>query len=230
MATVAPTMAATAAATSGPFVTGSALGPTTALPTGKLVNKFMWADYVVFSALIVASIGIGVYHAIREARQKASTVEFLMGGKTMGIVPIAMSMIAAFMSALAILGTSGEIFLYGSQYMIIICCYPIFIFLCVTFYLPVFFELDITSAFEYLELRFSRTVRLVAGGIFMVQMVLYMAMVLLQPCLAFETSMFDPFSRGRGIFLSPTFVCQMFLLQLIVRDENRLLIKTNFFQ
>lgn len=46
--------------------------------------QFMWADYLVFTVLILVSVAIGAYHALREGKRK-STVNFLMGGKGMSV-------------------------------------------------------------------------------------------------------------------------------------------------
>ncbi len=53
---------------------------------------FGWADYLIFTLTLVLSLLIGVYHAWRGAA--SSTSEYLLGGKSMGIFPIAMSFAA----------------------------------------------------------------------------------------------------------------------------------------
>jgi len=55
---------------------------------------FGWADYLIFTLTLVLSLLIGVYHAWRGAA--SSTSEYLLGGKSMGIFPIAMSFAARY--------------------------------------------------------------------------------------------------------------------------------------
>ena len=52
---------------------------------------FGWVDYFLFALTLFVSLLIGVYHAWRGNN---STSEYLMGGKTMGVFPIAMSLAA----------------------------------------------------------------------------------------------------------------------------------------
>ncbi|MCD8266210.1 MAG: sodium:solute symporter, partial [Prevotellaceae bacterium] len=54
----------------------------------------------------------------------------------------------------------------------------------IRYYLPYFRKLNITSAYEYLELRFNAATRLLASGLFIVFMVARMALVLYLPSLA----------------------------------------------
>lgn len=51
-------------------------------------------------------------------------------------------------------------------------------------FIPVFFRLKLTSVFEYLELRFSRGLRTFGALAYILQMILYMAIVLYAPSLA----------------------------------------------
>jgi len=55
---------------------------------------FGWVDYLIFTLTLVLSLLIGVYHAWRGAA--SSTSEYLLGGKSMGIFPIAMSFAARY--------------------------------------------------------------------------------------------------------------------------------------
>ncbi len=55
---------------------------------------FGWADYLIFTLTLVISLVIGVYYARKGAA--SSTSEYLFGGKSMGIFPIAMSFAARY--------------------------------------------------------------------------------------------------------------------------------------
>lgn len=55
-------------------------------------------DYTVFALLLLVSGLIGVYFAFFAKVKQNTTSEYLMGGKTMGIFPISMSLIARFLS------------------------------------------------------------------------------------------------------------------------------------
>jgi hypothetical protein len=55
---------------------------------------FSWVDYCVFGGMLLLSALIGVYFAFFAKQKQNTTNEYLMGGKTMGIFPISMSLIA----------------------------------------------------------------------------------------------------------------------------------------
>lgn len=58
------------------------------------VVYFDWLDYLVFGSMLVVSSLIGVYFAFFAKKKQNTTAEYLMGGKSMGIFPISMSLIA----------------------------------------------------------------------------------------------------------------------------------------
>jgi hypothetical protein len=51
-------------------------------------------DYIVFAAMLIVSSWIGIYFAFFAKIKQNTTSQYLMGGKTMGIFPISMSLIA----------------------------------------------------------------------------------------------------------------------------------------
>ncbi|XP_067120884.1 sodium-coupled monocarboxylate transporter 1-like [Centruroides vittatus] len=146
-------------------------------------DRFCVADYVVFAFMLAVSAAIGIYYACTGQKQK-TTNEFLLGSKNMSIFPVAMSILASFLSAITLLGLPAEMYQYGTLYTMI----GISVFLMVPaaahLYLPVFYNLKLTSAYEYLELRFNKYIRSMASAVFAFQMMIYMAIVLYAPSLA----------------------------------------------
>ncbi|XP_072375629.1 putative sodium-dependent multivitamin transporter, partial [Diabrotica undecimpunctata] len=112
--------------------------------------------------------------------------EYLLADKNMSITPVAFSLMASFMSAITLLGVSSENYSYGIQFIVINFSYGIFTFIAAYYYLPVFFKLQATSAYEYLERRFGKTARLAASLSYTLQMTLYMGVVLYAPALVLE--------------------------------------------
>ncbi|XP_013380727.1 sodium-coupled monocarboxylate transporter 1-like [Lingula anatina] len=149
------------------------------------VNTFGPVDYVVFAGTLVVSASIGIYQAFTGGRQRTTT-EFLMANRQMGAIPAAMSLLASFMSAITLLGTPKEMYVYGTQYLWIAFGYLLVIPVAAHIFLPIFFRLKITSAYEYLEMRFNKAVRVAGSLTFSLQMILYMAIVLYAPSLALE--------------------------------------------
>lgn len=57
-------------------------------------SHFDIVDYVVFSGMLCVSVFIGIYFAFFAKQKQNTTEEYLMGGKKMGVVPIATSLVA----------------------------------------------------------------------------------------------------------------------------------------
>lgn len=140
-------------------------------------------DYIVFAIMLIISAGIGVFYAFAD-RKKSDTQEFLMGGRSLSVFPVAMSVLASFMSAITLLGTPAEVYKYGTQYFMINVAFCVVVPITAYLYLPVFYDLGITSAYEYLELRFHRVVRTIGSTVFSLHMMMYMPVVLYAPALA----------------------------------------------
>ena len=50
----------------------------------EMKNRFHWADYLIFVIMLVASLGIGLWHAWKGKRKK-TTEEYLMGGRELQV-------------------------------------------------------------------------------------------------------------------------------------------------
>ncbi|KAK7907555.1 hypothetical protein WMY93_016167 [Mugilogobius chulae] len=144
---------------------------------------FTVADYVIFALLLVASAGIGLFYAFSGGRQR-TTQEFLMADRSMSCLPVSLSLLATFQSAVAILGAPSEIYTFGTQYWFLGCSYFLGLLIPAHVFIPVFYRLRLSSAYEYLELRFNKTVRVCGTVTFIFQMVIYMGVVLYAPALA----------------------------------------------
>ena len=109
-------------------------------------------DYVVFAAMLLVSAVIGIYYAFAGGGQKTSK-DFLMGGRSMTAVPVALSLTASFMSAVTVLGTPAEIYRHGAIFCIFAITYALVVLCSAEIFLPVFYRLGITSTYE---VRWSR--------------------------------------------------------------------------
>uniref|UniRef100_H0ZXG8 Sodium-dependent multivitamin transporter n=1 Tax=Taeniopygia guttata TaxID=59729 RepID=H0ZXG8_TAEGU len=145
--------------------------------------EFTAIDYSIFALLLVLSSAIGLFYALSGDRQR-TVQEFLLANRDMGCLPVALSLLASFQSAVAILGVPAEIFRFGTEYWFLGCSYFLGLLIPAHIFIPVFYRLHITSTYEYLELRFNKTVRVFGTVTFIFQMVIYMGVVLYAPALA----------------------------------------------
>ncbi|XP_058469651.1 solute carrier family 5 member 6a [Solea solea] len=168
--------------------------------------QFSTVDYVIFAVLLVASAGIGLFYAFSGGRQR-TTQEFLMADRSMSCLPVSLSLLATFQSAVAILGAPSEVYTHGTQYWFLGCSYFLGLLIPAHIFIPVFYRLGLSSAYEYLELRFNKTVRICGTATFIFQMVIYMGVVLYAPALALNAvTGFDLW----GAVLSMGLVCTLY--------------------
>jgi sodium-dependent multivitamin transporter 6 len=164
-------------------VMGSTSAPHPTSNTNVVVPTFSVVDYVVFALLLLLSLAIGLYHACR-GWGRHTVGHLLMADRKMSCLPVALSLLATFQSAVAILGAPSEIFRFGTQYWFLGCSYFLGLLIPAHVFIPVFYRLHLTSAYEYLELRFNKAVRVCGTVTFIFQMVIYMGVVLYAPSLA----------------------------------------------
>ncbi|TNN78236.1 Sodium-dependent multivitamin transporter [Liparis tanakae] len=150
-------------------------------------KPFTVADYVIFALLLAASIGIGLYHALSGGRQR-TTQEFLLADRSMSCLPISLSLLASFQSAVAIIGVPAEVFAHGTQYWFIGCAYFLGLLIPAHVFIPVLYRLHLSSAYEYLELRFSKAVRICGTLAFIFQTVVYMGVCVYTPAFALNAA------------------------------------------
>lgn len=114
---------------------------------GVVEMHFTTVDYVIFAILLVASAGIGLFYAFSGGRQR-TTREFLLADRSMSCLPVSLSLLATFQSAVAILGAPSEIYTYGTQYWFLGCSYFLGLLIPAHVFIPVFYRLRLSSAYE----------------------------------------------------------------------------------
>nr|XP_002119750.3 sodium-coupled monocarboxylate transporter 1-like [Ciona intestinalis]XP_026695018.1 sodium-coupled monocarboxylate transporter 1-like [Ciona intestinalis]XP_026695019.1 sodium-coupled monocarboxylate transporter 1-like [Ciona intestinalis] len=159
----------------------------------KIKNTFHAVDYVMFVIMLLTSAAIGVFFALKDRRKSELTPEdYLMAGRQMSYGPVAMSLIASFMSSVTILGAPVEYYVYGTMFTWYALVYAIVPFIIGWVFMPVFYDLGISSTYEYLEMRFNRPVRLFVTSMYMFLSLIYGGIVIYGPALALsETTGFD---------------------------------------
>ncbi|XP_076443194.1 sodium-coupled monocarboxylate transporter 1-like [Babylonia areolata] len=145
-------------------------------------------DYFIFSAILGISASISVYYTWK-VREDQTLKQYLLEGGCMQILPVMLSMLATFQSAITLLGTPVEIYRYSTIYFYIGIGYVLVMGAAAHIYIPIIYRLHITSAYEYLERRFGKSVRTAGSVTFIVQMTLYLTVVLYAPSLAISAVM-----------------------------------------
>uniref|UniRef100_A0A1I8F831 Fibrinogen C-terminal domain-containing protein n=1 Tax=Macrostomum lignano TaxID=282301 RepID=A0A1I8F831_9PLAT len=150
-------------------------------------NQFSPVDYVVLGVFLTASLAVGIVASFIGRRKgnaddgsagSDEKEEFVMGGRKQQVIPVALSLLVSFNSAILILGGVQPRSTSMAQYRCV---------LAALIFVPVFYQLRLTSSFEYLELRFkSRLVRLMGNFLFLISNVIYMGLALYAPATALQ--------------------------------------------
>ncbi|KAL3207564.1 hypothetical protein MRX96_010048 [Rhipicephalus microplus] len=142
-------------------------------------GRFGVWDYSIFFGMLLASTAIGIFYAFKAAKKPQAP-------RSMGAVPVAMSLISTSISPVAMLGIPAEMYFYGLAFIMIQLGLLFTVLLTNHIYMPMFYNLNVTSAFQYLELRFNRTLRTICSVSSALQMIVYMSIVLYGPALALQ--------------------------------------------
>ena len=116
----------------------------------ELRNKFGILNYVVFIAMLLVSALIGVFYWWKGQK---NTDEFLLASRSMSTLPMTLSLVASFMSAITLLGVPAEVYTAGTQFAVSVLVYPLVMAIVIHFYLPVYDQLRLTTSYQYLQLR-----------------------------------------------------------------------------
>ncbi|XP_026547468.1 sodium/iodide cotransporter-like, partial [Notechis scutatus] len=141
----------------------------------------LW-DYGVFGLMLLVSTGIGLFYGLSRGGHK-SAEDFFTGSRAMSALPVGLSLSASFMSAIQVLGVPAEAYRYGMKFLWMCLGQLLNSLLTAGLFLPVFYRLGLTSTYEYLELRFSKKVRLCGTVQYIIATVLYTGIVIYAPAL-----------------------------------------------
>ncbi|MFP6769535.1 MAG: hypothetical protein VB859_15270, partial [Planctomycetaceae bacterium] len=123
----------------------------TTLPPGGLTGP----DLVVIVVYLGAMIAMGV--AI--ARRQRSTDDFFLGGRALPAWAVGISIFASLLSTITYLGMPGEMFRTGVAFLTRQLPIPLVLLVVWGLWIPFFMKLGLTSAYEYLDRRFTYSIR-----------------------------------------------------------------------
>ena len=75
------------------------------------IVQFGRVNFAVFGIMLFLSTAIGINHALTEGKRRTMK-EFLFANRGMIAIPVTLSLIASFMSAITILGVPAEIYIW----------------------------------------------------------------------------------------------------------------------
>jgi len=140
-------------------------------------------DWVVLLLYLLTLVGIGLYFIRRED----STEDFFVAGRTMPWWAAGVSIFGTQLSAITFLAVPAKAFAVDWVYFLVNMTIILVAPLVVYFYLPFLRGTGVTSAYEYLERRFSLSVRLAGATAFLLFQVGRMGIILFLPAIVLAT-------------------------------------------
>ena len=163
-------------------------------PVGQ-PRAFGTLNYCVLIGYLLAMVGIGVYFTSKNK----NTDDFFRGGKSIPWWAAGCSIFATMLSSLTFTGIPSKAFAQDWVYAIGNLMIPVVAVVAVYVALPFYRRIDATSAYEYLEKRFSRSVRLFGSASFTLFHVFRMAVVMSLTGLALAVA--TPLTPAQSVLL-----------------------------
>ncbi|XP_078483735.1 sodium-coupled monocarboxylate transporter 1-like isoform X1 [Ciona intestinalis] len=146
-------------------------------------REFGTVDLIVFSASLLLTFLVGGYYAYK-ARRDDSVANYYFGNRKIPPIPLGLSLAVTYISALTMIGIPTETYTYGmiNIWHMTGTLIPS-VFVCI-YFIPLYYRLQLSTIYEYLEIRFNRKCRMISSAAEIVNAILYMGATVYLPSLA----------------------------------------------
>lgn len=142
-------------------------------------------DWGVFSVYFAGVLGLALY----QARKNVGVEGYFLANRRLPWGAIGLSVMATQASAITFIGTTGQAFDSGMEFIQVYLPQPlVMVMLCVVF-VPFFYKAKLYTAYEYLEQRFDAKTRSLTSFIFLISRGLAAGIVLYAPAIVLSVIM-----------------------------------------
>ncbi len=146
------------------------------------MSNFGWLDYTIFGAYLLASVAIGLF----SARGQQTMKDYFLAGQKVNRFVVAMTIMAALFSGVSYIAAPGEVYKNGIAFSLVMLSFFIATPFTALYILPYFYNSRYFTAYHFFQDRFSLSVRLLASGLFILRVSLWLAAATYAPALALE--------------------------------------------
>lgn len=114
-------------------------------------------------------------------RKRTSAADYFLGGRSMSAIPVAISLVAADMSAISYMGLPAWSFQYNMELFWVSASIVLAVPVVMYVFMPFYMRLKLYTGYEYLERRFDLKTRLVASGLFLIMRGSHVALAIYAP-------------------------------------------------
>lgn len=122
-------------------------------------------DWIVMFAVLFGIVGYGVY----KTRKVSNVKSYLLGDRDLPWWTIGLSVMATQASAITFLSTPGQAYEDGMRFAQFYFGLPVAMVILCVFVLPIYYRLNVFTAYEYLEGRFDLKTRTLTALLFLIQ-------------------------------------------------------------
>lgn len=147
-------------------------------------------DWLVLVIYLLLSAGLGLYMG----RGNHTLRDYLFGGGTMPWVAVGISLVATSVSATTFLGNPAEVYANDMSFILFNVGAIASVVIVGTWFLPRLLGAGVQSAYELLEVRFNRSVRLMASLFYSMHLLLRTGILLYAPSIVLSNMLEIPIS------------------------------------
>ena len=131
-------------------------------------------DWIVIGLYALGMLAVGWYYS----RRTETTDDYLLGGRNMKPLNVGLSLFATLLSTISYLAYPGEMIRYGPMVLAMVVAYPFILMVVGWLMIPFFMKLQVTSAYQILEMRLGLGVRMLGSVFFLSLRLLWMAVII----------------------------------------------------
>ena len=140
-------------------------------------------DWTVLAMTLATIIGYGTWRT----RKQRDLDSYLRGGRESNWATVGLSVMATQASAITFLSTPGQAFESGMGFIQFYFGLPLALILISIVVVPLFYNLNVYTAYEFLEKRFDLNTRLLTAFLFLVQRGLAAGITIYAPSIVLST-------------------------------------------
>lgn len=131
-------------------------------------------DVVVLAGYMLAMMGMGLYFS----RRNSNTEEYFVGGRSFAGWVVGLSLVGTSISSVTFLAFPADAYKTAWLRFLPNLGLPVAVLFAAIFFLPIYRNLRMTSAYEYLEARFGPSIRVYGAAAFIISQVFRLSIIL----------------------------------------------------
>lgn len=147
------------------------------------MTHFSWFDYAIFGGYLALSAFVG----LMAGGKGKSLSDYFLADRGVNRWVIAMTVLASLFSGISYLAAPAEVYENGMGFTLVILSFFIATPLTAVFFLPKYFNSRYFTAYHYFQDRFGLSVRLLASGLFILRVSLWLGAAIFAPALALKS-------------------------------------------